>query len=182
LQFEVGFSAGLLAGGLTSTPTLVGAQDAVNSGLAHIPANMTAEEVLSNISVGYALTYLVGTIMVIFVISYAPKFMQLNLEAMALTFAQDKGMLPKKRSTVTTADTLPLIRAYRVTAEGAGKTLAHRAAELNIPAIALRVKRANQLLEAKQDLVLEKDDIVSLIASLNVHQWARDNLGYSRST
>jgi putative transport protein len=177
LQFEPGFGAGLLAGGLTSTPTLVGAQDAVNAGLAHIPAGMTAEAVLNNINVGYALTYLVGTIMVILVVSYAPKYMQLNLEAMAHTYAQEKGMLSNKRNRVTTADTLPLIRAYKVTEAGSGKTMAQRAAELTVPAIALRVRRGNKLLEADPELVLKQGDIVSLIASLSVHQWARDKMG-----
>ena len=43
LSFPPGFDAGLLAGSLTSTPTLVGAQDAVSSGLANIPEGMTAE-------------------------------------------------------------------------------------------------------------------------------------------
>lgn len=177
LQFEPGFGAGLLAGGLTSTPTLVGAQDAVNAGLAHIPAGMTAEAVLNNINVGYALTYLVGTITVILVVSYAPKYMQLNLEAMAHTYAQEKGMLSNKRNRVTTADTLPLIRAYKVTEAGSGKTMAQRAVELTVPAIALRVRRGNKLLEADPELVLEQGDIVSLIASLSVHQWAREKMG-----
>jgi putative transport protein len=177
LQFEPGFGAGLLAGGLTSTPTLVGAQDAVNAGLAHIPAGMAAEVVLNNINVGYALTYLVGTIMVILVVSYAPKYMQLNLEAMAHTYAQEKGMLSNKRNRVTTADTLPLIRAYKVTEAGSGKTMEQRAAELTVPAIALRVRRGNKLLEADPELVLEQGDVVSLIASLSVHQWAREKMG-----
>ena len=177
LSFPPGFDAGLLAGSLTSTPTLVGAQDAVSSGLANIPEGMTAEEISNNISVGYALTYLVGSIMVILIITYAPKFMKLNLEAIAVTYAKEKGMLAKTQSSATTADTLPLVRAYKVAEEGAGKTLAQRSAEINIPILALRIKRGNELLDAKPDLVLEQGDIISLIASLSVHQWVRENMG-----
>jgi len=33
------------------------------------------------------------------------------------------------------------------------------------------------LLDAKPDLVLEQGDIISLIASLSVHQWVRENMG-----
>lgn len=177
LQFELGFGAGLLAGGLTSTPTLVGAQDAVNNGIVHIPDGMTAEMVLNNINVGYALTYLIGTITVILVVTYAPKLLKLNLEAMALTYAKEKGMLAKKRNAVTAADTLPLIRAYKVTEEGSAKTMAQRGAELSVPVVALRIKRGNDLLDANPDLILEQGDIVSLIASLSVHQWAREKSG-----
>jgi putative transport protein len=177
LSFEPGFGAGLLAGALTSTPTLVGAQEAVNSGLAHIPEGLTTAKIINNINVGYALTYLVGSIVVILMITYAPKLLKLNLEAMALTYAKEKGILAKKGGGTTTADTLPLVRAYKVAEEGAGKTLAQRSAELNIPSIALRVKRNNELFDAKPDFVLELDDIVSFIASLSVHQWARENIG-----
>jgi putative transport protein len=177
LSFEPGFSAGLLAGALTSTPTLVGAQEAVNAGLAHIPEGMTAENVINNISVGYSLTYLVGSILVILVISYAPRLMKLNLEAMALTYAREKGILANAQGGATTADTLPLVRAYRVGEAGAGKTLAQRRAELNIPSLALRVKRGIELLDANPELVLEKGDIISFIASLSVHKWARENIG-----
>ena len=177
LQFEPGFAAGMLAGGLTSTPTLVGAQDAVNSGLANIPEGMSPEAVLNNIGVGYALTYMVGTIVVILAISYAPKLMKLNLEAMALTYAKEKGMLAKNRSAVTTADTLPIIRAYRVSEEHAGKSIAQRAAELNVPGIALKIKRGNELLDVKPDLVLEQGDVVSIIATLSDHKLAREQAG-----
>ncbi len=37
---DFGLSAGMMAGALTATPVLVGAQDALNSGLATIPRNM----------------------------------------------------------------------------------------------------------------------------------------------
>jgi putative transport protein len=41
--FDYGMNAGLLAGALTSTPTLAGATDAIRSGLASVPEGMTAE-------------------------------------------------------------------------------------------------------------------------------------------
>ncbi len=49
---EYGFSAGMLAGALTSTPTLAGAQDAVNSGLVAMPEAVSEARALENISVG----------------------------------------------------------------------------------------------------------------------------------
>ena len=50
----------MLAGALTSTPTLVGAQDAVSSGVARIPGSLSPQDVIKNISVAYSLTYLFG--------------------------------------------------------------------------------------------------------------------------
>jgi putative transport protein len=59
LDLELGIGAGLLAGALTSTPTLVAAQDAAAQGLS-LPAGISADRVLDNISAAYAITYLFG--------------------------------------------------------------------------------------------------------------------------
>ncbi len=177
LDFAPGFGAGLLAGGLTSTPTLAGAQDAIQSGLARIPEGMDAKTVLNNVSVGYALTYLIGTVVIILLIRYGPRLLKLNLQAMALTYAKEKGLVGQSGGHVTTADTLPLIRAYRIMEEGAGRTLDQHRAELGKAFIILRVRRGNDLLDADPDLELKQGDVISLISSLTVHQWARDKLG-----
>jgi putative transport protein len=59
---EHGFSAGMLAGALPSTPTLAGAQDAVTSGLASMPEAVSQTKALENIRVGYAITCVFGTV------------------------------------------------------------------------------------------------------------------------
>ena len=90
LQLETGYDAGLLAGALTSTPTLVGAVDAVRSGFAHIPEGVTAEQVIDNISIGCALTYLVGSVTIILIVTFIPKMLNLNLEKEAQKYARNK--------------------------------------------------------------------------------------------
>jgi putative transport protein len=82
-DFEPGYAAGVLAGGLTSTPTLAAAQDAVISGLATIPEGFTEEQVLSNIAVGYAVTYLFGLIGLIIALQIIPKMIKIDLVAEA---------------------------------------------------------------------------------------------------
>jgi len=77
--FDYGVAAGLLGGALTSTPTLVGAQDAVTGGMAVLPEGMTATQALENISVGYAITYLFGTIGLIVFIRYFPILLRIVL-------------------------------------------------------------------------------------------------------
>jgi len=176
LGFENGFDAGLLAGALTSTPTLAGAQDAIQSGLALIPAGMDEKKILENVGVGYALTYLIGTVVIILVMRYLPRFLGLDLEAMARSYAKQKGLL-RQRGHGPTADTLPVIRAYRVGPEGVGKTLSQRKAELNQPGEALRVRRGNEFLEPTPDLEIREGDIISMIASLRVHQLAQEKMG-----
>jgi uncharacterized transporter YbjL len=60
--------------------------------------------------------------------------------------------------------------------ESAGKTVEQRRAELGKAAIALRVRRGKELLEADPNLELREGDVISLVSSLAVHQWARDTL------
>lgn len=176
-SFDDGFGAGLLAGALTSTPTLAGAQDAIRSGLAVIPEGMTAAKLQENVGVGYALTYLIGTVLIIIIFRYVPRIFNMNLEAMARTYAKEKGLLRKRGWGESTADTLPIIRAYRVAADSNGKTIEQRKAELNMPGVPLRLRRGNEILKATADLELKEGDVISLIASLNTHEWAQKNLG-----
>jgi putative transport protein len=55
-DFPVGTSAGLLAGAMTTTPTLAAAQDALQSGAVALPAGMSSEDAVRNITTAYAIT------------------------------------------------------------------------------------------------------------------------------
>jgi putative transport protein len=86
MGLEYGFSAGMLAGALTSTPTLAGAQDAVKSGLATMPEAVSQAKALENIGVGYAITYVFGTLGMILVARFLPRIAGIDLPAEAAFF------------------------------------------------------------------------------------------------
>lgn len=79
LTLPPGMSAGLLAGGLTSSPTLAAAQDAVNSGSVSIAEGWTKDQIIDNIAMGYAVTYIFGLVGLIIMMKYMPKFLKLDL-------------------------------------------------------------------------------------------------------
>ncbi len=81
-DFEFGVAAGALAGGLTSTPTLVAAQDALAQGVA-VPAGMSNDAVLANISSAYALTYVFGMGGLVLMIAFLPRMLGIDLAAEA---------------------------------------------------------------------------------------------------
>ena len=173
LDLEYGFSAGLLAGALTSTPTLAGAQDAVNSGIAALPDGTSASKVLENISVGYAITYLFGTVGMILAVRFFPRIAGIDLPAEAAQLARERGLKRGRRRGI--GGKLPIVRAYRVSERVVGKTVAQVQAEAgNVQGKMLRVKRGNKLLDGAPDLVFEEGDIASFIAALNVHERARE--------
>ena len=91
LDFAPGLSAGLLGGALTTTPTLAAAQDAVRSGLVDVPAAYSAEDLLTNIGAGYALTYLFGLIGLILAIRLMPRLLGIDLPAEAARLVSAAG-------------------------------------------------------------------------------------------
>ena len=80
LVLPPGGTAGLLAGALTTTPTLAAAQEAVRSGLATLPAGVASEHVITTIGTSYAITYIVGLLGVITAVRLLPRVVGINLE------------------------------------------------------------------------------------------------------
>ncbi len=177
--FGFGLNAGLLAGALTSTPTLAGAQDAIKSGLANMPDGMTAEQASANLSVGYAMTYIFGTIGLILFIRYFPVFLGIDLPEQARLLAEERGYSDRKKKTGEPAAAFPLIRAYRISDSSvAGKTIGqilHERAQGR--ASILRVRRGDEILEADPRLELQSGDVISVIASLSAHAEAQSRVG-----
>ena len=79
LALPPGMSAGLLAGGLTSSPTLAAAQDAINSGSVTLAEGWTKDQIIDNVAMGYAVTYIFGLVGLIMVMKYMPKLLKIDL-------------------------------------------------------------------------------------------------------
>jgi putative transport protein len=173
LDLDAGVGAGMLAGALTSTPTLVGAQDAVNQQLAHLGPD-AQEAIIGRISLGYAMTYIVGMVGLLLTIRYAPRLLKLNLREESHKVAVARGM--ERRRSVRT----PILRAYRVTDAGAaefgGKTLREFGLWERSGLLVERIKRAGELLEPGSETVIQAGDKVALVGYPNAHAASQINL------
>ena len=108
LSLPPGMSAGLLAGGLTSSPTLAAAQDAVNSGSVKLAEGWTKDQIIDNIAMGYTVTYIFGLVGLITTIKFLPKLLKIDMVKEAEAFEsrkQDNISLPENIG----------IRTYRIT-------------------------------------------------------------------
>ncbi len=83
LGLPFGGTAGLLAGAMTTTPTLAAAQEAVRSGLVALPAGVSAPDVLATIASSYAITYVVGLLGIIAAVRLLPRVVGVDLAAEA---------------------------------------------------------------------------------------------------
>jgi len=171
---DYGFGAGLLAGALTSTPTLAGAQDAVNSGLADLPEGLTRAEVLENISVGYAITYVFGTLGMILVVRFFPRITGIDLAIEAAKLTKERGLSRRRRGRIS-GSSLPIIRSYQVSPAAEGKSVERLHVERGVQAgKILKIKRGAELIDPRPDFVIEQGDLVSIIAGIEVHEQVRE--------
>lgn len=113
LSLSPGTSAGLLAGGLTSSPTLAAAQEAIRSGQIALPEGVTADEMIGNVATGYAITYIFGLAGLIAIIKLLPGVLGINLK-------QQSADLESQRSeSDESIDRNYATRAFRVVDEKA---------------------------------------------------------------
>lgn len=169
LHIDFGLSAGMMAGALTSTPVLVGAQDAINSGLSGIPRDMTFDIVMENLSVGYAMSYLVGLISMIVFAKVLPKFQKQNLSDSAQQIARERGLGSSSQRKVY----LPIIRAYRVGTELIDWTDGKNLRELGIyrqtGCYIERIRRNGILARPDGDAILQEGDEIALVGFPDSH-------------
>jgi len=176
IDLDFGLQAGLLAGALTSTPTLAGAQDAIRSGLANLPEGFTQAQIMGRISVAYAITYVLGTIGVIFFIRLLPVLTRADLPAEAKKIARSQGLLDSA-SKQAMGKRLPVIRAYRIPKSLAGKTIEQAVFEVGKHVLPLKVRRDNKVIDAEAALELHEDDIISVVGALEHHMQRGDEFG-----
>jgi putative transport protein len=165
-----GMAAGILAGSLTSTPALVGAQDALRSGLLNLPHQTDMQSVLDNMGIGYALTYLVGLVGLMLVVRYLPSLARLDLNTEAQKIARERGLSDSdSRKTY-----LPIIRAYRVGPELAawigGRTLRETGIYPHTGCYVERIRRNGILASPDGDAVIQEGDEIALVGYPESHE------------
>jgi len=176
LELDEGLAAGMLAGSLTSTPTLVGAQDAVAQQMSHLSGE-ERRMIVSQISVGYAMTYLVGLLGLLLVLRYLPIVLRFDPKEQARQLARARGMDRERRRNVRT----PILRAYEICSQTDPDVIGRSLREIGMfqraGLIVERIKREGELLEPDPDFVLHEGDKVALVGYPSSH--ARSNVDRS---
>jgi putative transport protein len=170
LGYDMGTAAGLLAGAFSESTVIGTAGDAIN----RLPT-ISAEEkarLVNNIPVAYAVTYLVGTaVLVWFLPTIGPKLMGANLREEAKKLqAQGSGAVEAEPGVVSAARRFD-IRAYRVTnVDVVGKTCAElEGLPREFRFFVLRLRRQGSLVECERTTRIQRDDVVAVATRLDVH-------------
>ncbi|APV51264.1 aspartate-alanine antiporter [Betaproteobacteria bacterium GR16-43] len=165
LNLEMGYAAGMMSGGLTESPVIGTASEAIRA----LPiSDDEKSRLVSQIPIADALTYIFGTFGVIFFCSYiGPWLLRIDLKAEALKVEEELGFVREKQG-VTSAFNMFELRAYQLgsPAKLAGKTLYAIENEVRDSRIFIeRVRRDGKILEARPDLTLRDNDIIAVIGS-----------------
>lgn len=175
-QFDNALSAGILAGALTSTPTLIGAQNAIDSGVANLAAGVSAAQAKQSIAIGYAITYTFGMVGIILAVKLVPKLLRIDLVKEARKFARERGYKDGDKQTATG---LPVVRGYQIEKGSAvlGKTRRQLEAEHRSDVGLLRIKRGNMIIDLELDDQLKVGDKVAVLGSPEAHAELREQVG-----
>jgi putative transport protein len=160
-ELPPGAAGGILAGAMTMSAAIGSAEQAVTSGAYALPPGVTAEQVSSMIALSYGVTYIWGTVGIILICKYLPKWWGVDARAAAKRYEEQYGVKNMDESGLT-GYRPGGVRAYRVTnPETAGKTVAQfRAAHPMYKVVNL--VRGNTALAVQPDAVLEQGSVVAL--------------------
>ncbi|QHM70426.1 aspartate:alanine antiporter [Mixta intestinalis] len=164
--WDIGLTAGMLAGSMTSTPVLVGAGDTLRQSMND---NQLLGQMQDHLSLGYALTYLVGLVSLIFGARYLPRLQHQDLSTCAQQIARERGLDTDSQRKVY----LPVIRAYRVGPElvawADGKNLRELGIYRQTGCYIERIRRNGILASPDGDAVLQLGDEISLVGYPDAH-------------
>ena len=168
LNLDPGLSAGMLAGALTSTPTLVGAQDAATQSAALL-SQSDRVSLISQISVGYAMTYVVGLVGLLLSLRYFPPLLGIDLQDEAKKVAAARGFGGDRRRNTR----IPILRAYLINEAAAeniaGRSLREFGVYERFGLLVERIKRDGKLIKPDSETVMELGDRVAMVGPPGGH-------------
>jgi putative transport protein len=156
-----GAAGGILAGAMTMSAAIGSAEEAVKQGVFKLAEGQTAEQVSGMIALSYGLTYIWGTVGIILICKYLPRWWGLDAKAAAKKYEAEKGV-PNVDDAMLTGYRPLALRAYRLTSnEVAGMTV--RSFLQKYPQYkVVNVGRGEERVGAPDDLVFQKGDVIAL--------------------
>ena len=156
-----GAAGGVLAGSQTMSAAIGTAEMAISQGAYKVPEGSTAEAVTAMIALGYGITYIWGTVGIILVCKYLPRWWGVDARTAARQYESDHGV-PNVDDAGITGYRPAGLRAYRLeNPQSAGKTIAMFRRE-NPEYRILNVVRNGTVMGADPGIVLEKGDVIAL--------------------
>jgi len=161
LGLPAGAAGGVLAGSQTMSAAIGTAEMAVEQGAYQLPAGTTAEQVSGMIALGYGVTYIWGTVGIILICKYLPRWWGVDARKAAREYELEHGVKNVDDAALTGYRGGGL-RAYRLENAGtAGQSIAQFRGTYPQYRI-VNVRRGEESIGADPDLVLQTGDVIAL--------------------
>jgi putative transport protein len=166
MGYDCGTAAGLMAGAFTES-TVIGTAGNTIARLDLSEAEKT--RLLNNIPVAYAVSYLVGTGFVVWLLaSLAPRLLRIDLKAESRNLEAQAGGAPEQPKARPAAREWD-VRAYRVADPLAGRTVAEVERSFAPDRVFVqRIRRGAEIRAAAPGTVLERGDVAAFVARRRV--------------
>jgi putative transport protein len=156
-----GAAGGILAGSQTMSAAIGTAEMAITQGAYTVPSGSTKEAVTAMIALGYGISYIWGTVGIILICKYLPKWWGVDARQAAKQYEQEHGVADLDAAGLSGYRPGGL-RAYRLeNKQTAGKTIAGFRKEHPEYRI-LNIVRGGEALGASADLMMQVGDVVAL--------------------
>ena len=161
LGLPAGAAGGILAGSQTMSAAIGTAEMAVTQGAYKLPEGTTAEQVSAMIALGYGVTYIWGTVGIILICKYLPKWWGLDARKAAKDYEAEHGVM-NVDATGLSGYRPGGLRAYRLDNKAtAGQSIA-KFRESHPQYRIVNVVRDGKKLGADPGIVLQAGDVVAL--------------------
>jgi putative transport protein len=156
-----GAAGGILAGSQTMSAAIGTAEMAITQGAYTVPTGSTKEAVTAMIALGYGISYIWGTVGIILICKYLPKWWGVDARQAAKEYEQQHGVANLDDAGISGYRPGGL-RAYRLeNKQTAGKTIAQLRQTYPQYRI-VNVVRGGESLGASADVVMQLGDVVAL--------------------
>jgi len=170
--FAPGIGAGLLTGSLTTPAGLAAALDVVRTGEVALPAGLAKEQVLQNINVTYALTFLLSDIAVILLCRALPGLFGFDLRTESVKAAEASHIHEEHASSHWSLT----LRAYEVqSSDIVDKTIADLQGLSNCTVLAH--KRNGSVMELQPHTPLKPGDRLAIWGKVEQQDWLDTLMG-----
>lgn len=164
LALPQGTAGGILAGSMTMSAALGSAEQAVVAGAIKLNDGVTQSNVLSMITLSYGITYIWGTVGIIILCKYLPKWWGVDAKKAAKDYEQAHGTVESDGANLS-AYVRCTYRAYRLDDSKLVGMTVHQFRENHPEYGILRIARNGELFDAKPEFKLAEGDELALSGS-----------------
>src|SRR4051794_6069933 len=161
LELPMGAAGGLIAGSQTMSAAIGSAEQAVEQGAVQLPAGTTAEQVSAMIALSYGISYIWGTVGIILICKYLPRWWGVDAKAAAIQYEKENGVRNVDDAGLTGYRPFAA-RAYKLeNREWAGRSI-HEFRQKYPEYRIINVRRGQDLLGADPGVKFQAGDVIAL--------------------